>query len=255
MDFIQAIVLSAVEGISEFLPISSTGHMVLTAKILAIPQTEFVKTFEIAIQSGAIAAVILLYGKNILRDFDKLKKVIIAFLPTAFLGLVFYKFIKEFLLGNTPVTLSTLLLGGIAIIALEKHFEGKNFDKGTEKLTYRKSIYIGLFQSVSMIPGVSRSAATIIGSMLLGLSRETAVEFSFLLAIPTMAAATGLDLFESRKYIHAVDLPVLLIGFLTAFLTAFIVVKWFLNFVRVNSLFWFGVYRIILAVVFFLVVR
>lgn len=255
MNFFDAIILSIIEGITEFLPISSTGHMVLASKLLAITQTDFVKTFEIAIQSGAIAAVVLIYGKSLLSDTDKLKKIIVAFVPTGILGFILYKFVKDVLIGNTTVTLWALFLGGLAIMGLETYLVRKTREITIEKLTYKKSFLIGIFQSISMIPGVSRSAATIIGAMLLGMSRQAAVEFSFMLAIPTMLAATGFDLLKSLKTLHVSDLPILLIGFLVTFLVAFIVVKWFLKFVQTNSLFWFGVYRIILAAAFFLLIR
>lgn len=255
MNVFDALILSIIEGITEFLPISSTGHMILAAKILGIPETEFVKTFEIVIQSGAIAAVILLYGKTLLENRQMLNKVIAAFIPTGVLGLVLYKFVKGYLLGNTVITLLALFIGGLAIIGIERYFKVKSPQNDISKLSYPRAVAIGLFQSISMIPGVSRSAATIIGSMLLGLNREAAVEFSFLLAIPTMLAATGLDLVESYKSIHASDLPILFIGFLTAFLVAWIVVKWFLGYVRTNTLTGFGIYRIILAILFFLLIR
>lgn len=255
MNFFDAIILSIIEGITEFLPISSTGHMVLASKILAIPQTDFVKTFEIAIQSGAIVAVVLIYGKSLLNDTEKFKKIIVAFIPTGILGFILYKFVKDVLIGNTTVTLWALFLGGLAIMGLETYLVRKTREITIEKLTYKKSFLIGIFQSISMIPGVSRSAATIIGAMLLGMSRQAAVEFSFMLAIPTMLAATGFDLLRSFKTLHVSDLPILLIGFLVTFLVAFIVVKWFLKFVQTNSLFWFGAYRIILAAAFFLLIR
>lgn len=254
MDIIHAVILSVIEGITEFLPVSSTGHMVLAAQILNIPETDFVKTFEIVIQAGAILAVVVIYGKTLLSDIEKLKKVIIAFVPTGVLGLLLYKFITQVLLGNTAVTLASLFLGGLAIMALETYFKRRKTES-ISQLSYKNSFYIGLFQSISMIPGVSRSAATIVGAMLLGVSREQAVEFSFLLAIPTMLAATGYDLLKNLKTLHVSELPVLFLGVLVAFIVALIVVQWFLKFVRRNSLFWFGVYRIVLAFVFFLLVH
>lgn len=254
MDIIHAIILSIIEGITEFLPVSSTGHMVLAAQILNIPETDFVKTFEVVIQAGAILAVVVLYGKALLTDIEKFKKVAVAFIPTGILGLLLYKFITQVLLGNTVVTLASLFLGGLVIMGLETYFKRRKTES-IDKLSYKNSFYIGLFQSISMIPGVSRSAATIIGAMLLGVSREQAVEFSFMLAIPTMLAATGLDLLKSLKFLHPSELPTLFVGVLVAFIVALVVVRWFLKFVRRNSLFWFGVYRIALAFVFFLLVH
>jgi undecaprenyl-diphosphatase len=254
MSFFDAFILSVIEGITEFLPISSTGHMILASKLFTISQTEFTKTFEIIIQSGAIAAVLVLYWRKLLVDMETLKRVIVAFIPTGILGLAFYKFIKEILLGNLTVTVFSLLIGGIAIIAIEKFLSQKTSKVKTDKLSYPQALAIGLFQSLSMIPGVSRSAATISGSMLLGMSREAAVEFSFLLAIPTMLAATGLDLVKNLDTFTSVDIPVILFGFVVSFIVALLVVRWFIKFVQSSTLVSFGIYRIIIAILFLLLV-
>ena len=192
MTILHAIILSIIEGITEFLPISSTGHMVLASTLLKIQETEFVKSFEIIIQLGAILAVLLLYWKKLLTNKDTFIRVAIAFVPTGIVGLVLYKYIKDVLLGNPWIVVIALAIGGVLLILIEKFHKEKS-----GKISLFDAFLIGCAQSLSVIPGVSRAAATIAGALLLGIPRESAVEFSFLLAIPTMAAATGLDLLKS----------------------------------------------------------
>lgn len=251
MDIIQAIILAVVEGISEFLPISSTGHLVLTTEILGISQTDFVKSFEIIIQLGAILAVVTLYWKTLIKNPIIWQKIIIAFIPTAILGLIFYKIIKEVLLGNPLVTVLALFIGGIILIILEKMYQEKPHHlEEISKMSTKQALGIGLIQSFSMIPGTSRAAATIIGGMFLGLKRSTATEFSFLLAIPTMTAATGLDLIKSDFAFSGQEYLLLAIGLVGAFITALLVMKWLIKYVQKNTFVPFGIYRIILALVF-----
>lgn len=251
MDLFQALILSVVEGITEFLPISSTGHLTLASDLLKISQSEFVKSFEIFIQLGAILAVVVLYFNKYRKNFMVWKNVLIAFLPTAIIGLVLYRFIKESLLGNILVTVAALLIGGILLIVLEKLHKEKQSDVNSiEKLSLKQNLMVGLAQSVSIIPGVSRSAATILGGMFSGLKKETAVEFSFLLAVPTMLAATGLDLLKSDFNFSPNEFMVLMVGFTGAFVTALLVVRWFVKYIQTNNFFWFGVYRIVLSLIF-----
>ncbi|PIR08586.1 undecaprenyl-diphosphatase [Candidatus Gottesmanbacteria bacterium CG11_big_fil_rev_8_21_14_0_20_37_11] len=255
MNLIQSIIISVVEGLTEFLPISSTGHLILTADLMQIFQSDFVKSFEIFIQLGAIMAIIFLYWKRLVIDINIWKKIIVAFIPTAIVGFSLYKLIKYYLLDNTQVVLISLFLGGIALIILESKYNKKNADvKTVKELTYKKAFIIGMFQSVSIIPGISRSAATIFGGLLLGLERELAVEFSFFLAIPTMVAATGLDMVKSKFSYSEYQYLLLVLGFTVAFVTALLAVKYFLNFIKKHSFIPFGVYRIILALVFWFVV-
>lgn len=255
MDFWQASVLSVVEGVSEFLPISSTGHLILTARILNIAQTDFVKSFEIFIQLGAILAVVVLYFKRYVRSVKAWQNVLAAFLATAVIAFPAYKLIKDVLLGNAMLTVASLFIGGIALIILEKiHQERDHHIAKMEDLTIKQSALIGLIQAVSVIPGVSRSAATILGAMFLGARREAAVEFSFLLAVPTMMGATGLDLAKERFHYNPHEWLMLTVGFAGAFLSALIIVRWFIGYVRKNNFVVFGVYRIVLAVFFWLVV-
>jgi undecaprenyl-diphosphatase len=254
MDIFQALILSIVEGISEFLPISSTGHLVLTADLLKIPQTEFVKSFEIIIQLGAILAVLTLYGRRLLVSIEVLKKVIIAFVPTGIIGLTLYRVVKDLLIGNSLVTVIALFLGGILLIILEKiYLEKPHHLEKIEHLSYKNAILIGLAQSVSIIPGVSRAGATIMGGMFLGLKRTTATEFSFLLAIPTMFAATGLDLMKNYEVILSSDPSILAVGLIGSFITALFSVKFLIQYVSKHNFIVFGVYRIILSIIFWLI--
>ncbi|MCX6781379.1 MAG: undecaprenyl-diphosphate phosphatase [Candidatus Magasanikbacteria bacterium] len=247
MTYLHALILSIVEGITEFLPISSTGHMVLVAHFLRIDQTEFVKTFEIFIQLGAILAAIVLYARRILTNWKLFKQLVIAFIPTGIIGLTVYKLVKQFLLGNAIVTTIALLIGGLVLIAFDLLWREPRHATTIEKITIPQSISIGFFQTLAMIPGVSRSAATIIGGSLAGLSREAAVEFSFMLAIPTMLAASGLDLIKSSHHFSSSEFQILTVGFFGAFLSALIVIKIFIGLLSRRTFLWFGLYRVILA--------
>ena len=252
MDILQAIILSVVEGFTEFLPISSTGHLILASDLLKIVQTDFVKTFEISIQLGAILAVVFLYWKTLTANLKLWKKIVAAFIPSAVVGFIFYPFIKDILIGNTSVVLASLLLGGFALIVLEKYHKETKTSGKLENISYKNALIIGLFQSVSVIPGVSRAAATIAGGMIAGLNRKAAVEFSFLLAIPTMLGATTLDLLKSGLTFSQNEAFLLVVGFIGAFITAFIAVKFLLSFVLKHTFVPFAVYRIILALLFLL---
>jgi len=243
MNVLSAIILSIIEGVTEFLPISSTGHMILASTLLKIAETDFVKSFEIIIQLGAILAVIVLYWKKL---WFYNMRVLIAFIPTAIVGFLLYKFIKDSLLGNPWIVVWSLGLGGILLIFLEKFHTEKQ-----KNMSLRDAFIIGIAQSFSIIPGVSRAAATIAGALLLGVKRETAVEFSFLLAIPTMAAATGLDLIKSAHNFSGNDYMLLTVGFVGAFITALITVTWFIKFVKTHTFIPFAIYRIAAALAFY----
>jgi len=258
MHALQALILGLVEGITEFLPVSSTGHLILAVQALHITETDFVKSFEIIIQLGAILAVLALYWKKLLLNAKIFKRVAVAFIPTAIIGLALYKIVKQYLLGSTTVVLWSLALGGAFLVIFElvrkqknnTLTEGENSIAALEAISYKQAFIIGLFQSIAIIPGVSRSAATIVGGLALGISRQTIVEFSFMLAIPTMAAATGLDLIKSGHSFTGSETGMLLIGLITAFVSALIVVQYLLKFVKNHTFVSFGVYRIILAIAF-----
>jgi undecaprenyl-diphosphatase len=253
VNLLYTVIMSIVEGITEFLPISSTGHLILTAKALGLTQTDFLKTFEISIQFGAILSVVMLYWRQLLVDRRVLARVIAAFIPTAVLGLVFYKIIKTYLLSSSTIVLWSLLVGGIALIVFELlHREEEDAIDDLAAIPFRTSILIGLFQAIAMVPGVSRSAATIVGGLILGLKRKTVVEFSFLLAVPTMLAATCLDLFKNAGGFSVSQLGLLSVGFVLSFFSALAAVKLLLQFIKSHTFISFGVYRIALAIAFWL---
>jgi undecaprenyl-diphosphatase len=251
VNLLQALIFGIVEGITEFLPISSTGHLMLTAQLLGLSQTEFLKTFEIVIQFGAILSVVVLYWKTLLVNFEALKRVILAFLPTAALGLLFYKIIKQYLMKSNQVVLWSMFIGGICLIVFEMlHKEKDDSVDDISNIPYRTALMIGLFQSIAMIPGVSRSAATIVGGLILGLRRKTIVEFSFLLAIPTMLAATALDLMKNASQFSMAQINFLSVGFILSFVFALLSVKFLLNYIKHHTFISFGIYRIVLALSF-----
>lgn len=257
---LESVILGVVEGITEFLPISSTGHLILASSVMGIAQTNFHKTFEIAIQFGAICSVIALYWRSFL-NIEIIKKLFLAFLPTAAIGAMLYPFIKTYLLGNEPVVLISLFAGGVALIAFELLYKEQKDDKlamakdssSLEQITYRQSFFVGVAQTISVIPGVSRSAATILGGLLLGIPRVAIVEFSFLLAVPTMFAATALDIWSTPTAITNAQLLSLTLGFVTAFIVALFSIKFLLEYVRKHTFIPFGIYRIIAAMLFFII--
>jgi undecaprenyl-diphosphatase len=251
LDATHAVILGIVEGITEFLPVSSTAHLILASRALGIQETEFLKSFEIIIQLGAILSVVVLYWNRFLH-LEVLKKLVVAVIPTGVIGLTVYKAIKGYLLGNVAVVLTTLLIGGIALILFERFQQRDDRDVDFREITYRKAFLIGLFQAIAVIPGVSRSAATIVGGSLLGVSKRTIVEFSFMLAVPTMLAASGLELAKNRSALDG-HLAILGIGFVVSFLTAILAIKSFLGYIKKRDFAAFGWYRIVLAIVFYLV--
>jgi undecaprenyl-diphosphatase len=249
MDFMTAFILGIVQGVSEFLPISSTGHMILASHLMGLKHTEFHKSFEIAIQAGTILSVVVLYGRTLLVDMEVIKRLIVAFLPTGILGLTLYKLIKGYLLGSENVVLCSLLIGGIFLVAFERWYREKdNAASEIREISYKNAFIIGLCQSIAMIPGVSRSASTIVGGLILGLKRKTIVEFTFLLAVPTMLAATGYDLIKSGSQFSPDQFQYLLVGFVTAFVVALLSIKFLLRFIRTHTFIPFGIYRIVLVI-------
>lgn len=253
MDVLHVVILSIVEGLTEFLPISSTAHQILTSHLLNVPQTNFLTTFEIAIQVGAIAAVVVVYYKKILGNKPLFYKACVGFIPTGLLGFLLFKHIKA-LLTSSMVPITALLVGGVIIIAIEMFLKkSKHKMKTTKDLTYKDALLVGLIQSISMIPGVSRSAASIFGGMALKLDREAAVEFSFLLAIPTMVAATGLDIIKEADSITSGQIFDLVVGTVIAFVVALLVIKWLLKYVQKNNFIGFGIYRIVIAFIYYFI--
>lgn len=246
INVLQAVVLGIVEGITEYLPISSTGHMILVSHLLKIPDNDTVKVFEISIQLGAILAMFLIYWKKFL-DFELVKKIMVAFLPTGILGFLFFKYIK-ILLSSELVVILSLLIGGVIIIVAEKYYLNNKSAK-IETIDYKNALYIGLAQAVAMIPGVSRSGATIVTGLFLNIERSLIAEFTFLLAVPTMSAATVYSLYKSRELLSMDYISTLSIGFVVAFITAWIVIKIFLNYIKKYDFVPFGIYRIVIAII------
>ncbi|HOD12648.1 MAG TPA: undecaprenyl-diphosphatase UppP [Candidatus Omnitrophota bacterium] len=253
MNILDAVFLGIIEGLTEFLPVSSTGHLMITARLLKVPTTEFLKSFEIAIQLGAISSVIVLYFRSLVLDHEIIKRVCVAFLPTAVIGLALYKVIKNYLLGDVRIVLLSLFLGGIFLIVFETFRRPRpEAEEKIEAITYRQAFLIGIAQSLAVIPGVSRSAATIIAGLMLGLKRTTIAEFSFLLAVPTMLAATALDLLKTAHQFTREEAGLLAVGLLVSFLVALASIKFFLSFIKKNSFITFGVYRILIAIALFI---
>lgn len=254
MNLFDAAILGLVEGITEFLPISSTGHLILASTLLHLPSTAFLKSFEIAIQLGAILAVPVLYFRSFLSR-TTLLKLIVAFIPTGIIGLIAYHFVKTYLLGNDAVVVWSLALGGLALIVFEWWQKGREQPEGTVvQITYRQAFFVGLFQSIAIIPGVSRSAASIVGGLALGIPRAAIVEFSFLLAVPTMLAATGLDLVKNAGAFASADFMLLAVGFIVSFIVALASIRFLLAYIRRYSFIPFGVYRILAALAFFFLI-
>ncbi len=251
MNLLDATILGIVEGITEFLPISSTGHLILTNSLLGVPVTEFTKSFEIVIQLGAMCAVLALYMRSFF-DPEILKRLVVAFMPTAVVGFAVYPFVKSVLLGSPLVVVVALFTGGIVLIVFEMLRIVPDESRGElRSMPYGRAALIGLIQSIAVIPGVSRSAATIIGGLSFKMPRAAIVEFSFLLAVPTIAAATGLDLLNSYSSFHIADAAPLAVGFIVSFVVALVSLRFLLRYVRTHSFIAFGIYRIVIALVFF----
>ena len=259
MTIFDGIILGIVEGITEFLPISSTAHLILTTKLLGLKNSASLKAYETIIQFGAILAVVLIY-KNKIFSLNKKKnnqklnstfilwlKLCIAFIPTGLVGLFFYSTIKKFF--TVEYSIIFMIITGIIFIVTEKFYKNS---QNTNSVSFTKSIVIGFFQTISLIPGISRSGATIIGGMMIGLSRHAAVEFSFLLAIPTMLVATGYEIYKGYDdFLTNYSLLPLIVGFIVSFVVSFVVVKWFLNFIKHYTFTPFGIYLIISGIFFY----
>jgi undecaprenyl-diphosphatase len=245
MTYIQAVIIAIVEGITEFLPISSTGHMIIAERLLGVEMNEFTKAFTVNIQFGAILSVIVLYWKRFLQSLDFYFKLFVAFIPAAILGFLFSDQIDA-MLESVFVVALMLLLGGILFLFIVKWFI--NTDEKREP-NYRNAFVIGLFQCIAMIPGVSRSAATIIGGMQQKLTRTKAAEFSFFLAVPTMAAASAYKLLKDYKHFNADNIGVLLVGNLVAFVVAMLAIKFFITYLQKHGFKVFGYYRIIVGTI------
>lgn len=254
MDIFQAIILGIIEGLTEFFPVSSTGHMILASNLLGISDDAFTKSFEIAIQLGAILSVVAWYGRDRFLNIEILKRLAVAFIPTGIIGFLLYKIVKH-LLGSPFVVVASLFVGGVVLILFEKWYhekDGSLADLST--MPYATAVKLGFFQAISIIPGVSRSAATIIGGLFLGMRREAIVEFSFLLAVPTMLVATAYDLLKNGKAFASSEWEFIGVGFLVSFFVALFAIRFLLRFIKTHTFIVFGVYRIFISILFLLVV-
>ncbi|UFS72381.1 undecaprenyl-diphosphate phosphatase [Geomonas sp. RF6] len=253
MTGLEAIILGIVEGLSEFLPISSTGHLILASTLMKITQTDFHKVFEVTIQLGAMLAVLYLYRKQLVTRSGLYLKLAVAFLPTGIFGFTLYKFVKS--MFQPSVVSYMLIAGGIAFLVVEWYLRDHRPDvPNIEALTYKQAFLIGLVQSLSMVPGVSRSGATILGGLFVGMDRKNAAEFSFLLALPTMFAATSYDIYKNIAVFHKAEWDTIAIGFATSFIFGVISIKWLVKFISHHTFVPFGIYRIIAGVLFLLLV-
>ncbi len=252
MTYLDALILAIIEGITEFLPISSTGHMVLASTFLGNSDNALTRNFEIIIQFGAILSVVVLYWRRFLTSFRFYLKLGFAFLPAAIVGVLLNDYIDR-LLMNVWVVIASLFFGGIILLFVDRWFKHA---EGTEEqeISWFQGFKIGCFQCIAMIPGVSRSASSIIGGMVVGLNRRTAAEFSFFLAVPTMLGASAKKLMDSYKTIQHHDIVILLFGSVVAFIVALFAIKAFIGFLKQHGFKWFGYYRIVIAVVLAVIV-
>jgi undecaprenyl-diphosphatase len=246
MNYIQAIILAIIEGLTEFLPVSSTGHMIIASSFMGIAQDDFTKLFTIAIQLGSILSVVVLYFKRFFQTFDFYFKILIAFIPAVILGLILSDFIDELL--ENPITVAiSLVLGGVVLLKVDHWFKKKDEVQTQEKIGYRQAFKIGLFQCLAMIPGVSRSGASIVGGMSQKLSRTTAAEFSFFLAVPTMLGATikkCYDYYCAGFVLTHEQINLLIIGNVVGFIVAMLAIKSFIGYLTKHGFKMFGYYRI-----------
>jgi undecaprenyl-diphosphatase len=255
MNTLQAIVLAIIEGITEFLPVSSTGHMIIASSFFGIAHEDFTKLFTIVIQLGAILSVVVLYFKRFFQTLDFYFKLLVAFIPAVVLGLLLSDFIDGLL--ENPVTVAvSLLIGGLILLKVDEWFNNPNTTENSQEITYLQAFKIGLFQCIAMIPGVSRSGASIVGGMSQKLSRTTAAEFSFFLAVPTMLGATVkkcYDYYKAGFELSHDQINILIIGNVVAFIVALLAIKTFIGFLTKNGFKVFGYYRILAGIILLLI--
>ncbi|MGB3385164.1 MAG: undecaprenyl-diphosphate phosphatase [Marinomonas sp.] len=248
MDVVQSLILGVVEGITEFLPISSTGHLIVVSQWLGLEQTDTNKAYEVIIQLAAILAVVANYRERFTFKHTALwLKVALSFIPVGIVGLLFHEQIKS--IFSVPVVAIMFIVGGVVFLITEKVIKNKApLVEELDDITFKQAFLIGVAQVFALIPGTSRAGSTIVGALLVGLSRKASAEFSFLLALPVMVAASGLDLISNYKVFSGENLTVLLVGFVTAFISAFIVMKLFMVFLQRFTFVSFGWYRIVFGI-------
>lgn len=256
MNIIQTTILGIVEGITEFLPISSTFHLIWTSSLLGIPQTDFVKLFLVVIQAGAILAVVFMYWKEFFTNLKMMIHILATFIPTAIVGLLLYKIIKGVFFESIGFTTTIFIIVGIIFLAVE-HLIKKDsikIEKSLEKLSIKDAVIIGLVQSLAVIPGVSRSGSVIVGMLLMKFKRGEAAKYSFLVSVPTIGAAALLDLYEMKDVLasNSNAILILIFGIIIAFVSALIGIKWLIGYLQKNSLSLFGWYRILVGIILLL---
>lgn len=255
MDLLDAIILAIIEGVTEYLPVSSTGHMIIASSFMKIASDDFTKLFTIVIQLGAILAVVVLYFKRFFQSFDFYLKLLVGFIPAAILGLIFMDVIDELL--ESPLTVAiSLIIGGIILLKVDDWFKSNEIDDEAHpdahtKISYATAFKIGLFQCLAMIPGTSRSGASIVGGMTQNLNRKTAAEFSFFLAVPTMLGATTKKMYDYLNdgfVLNSDQINYLILGNIIAFVVALIAIRSFIDYLSKHGFKIFGYYRIILGI-------
>ena len=249
MNIIESIILGIVQGFTEFLPISSTGHLIVTSSLFGLDQTASTKAFEVIIQFASILAVVFNYkDKFTLEKIELWKKIILAFIPIGVVGFLFAKQIK--MLFSIEIVAIMFIMGGIVFLIIEKYYKKKeHFIHDIEQITYKQAFFIGIAQIFALIPGTSRAGSTIVGAILVGLNRRASAEFSFLLALPVMCATTGYDIVKHYKDFTDTNLIVLGFGFVTSFIVAYLTIKLFLKFLENFTFVFFGIYRILLGLI------
>ena len=259
MNILHSVLLGIVEGITEFLPISSTFHLIFTSKLLGLKENEFQSMYEVVIQSGAILASVALYGQELWNNKKLMLKILVGFIPTAVIGLILHNVIKTVFFTNSMYMLSAFVSMGIIFIIIESLILKKKLvlKHDIKDMTYKQALLIGLAQSFAVIPGVSRAGAVMVGMMGMKFKREDAAKFSFMLAIPTILAASGLDLLKGRETLvnSGDNIILLLVGFVVSGIVAYVVMKWFIKFLQTNTLIPFAIYRFVLVIIILLVAK
>jgi len=253
MNIFQAVLLGIVEGLTEFLPISSTFHLIFASKLFGVTQNDFLQLFEVFIQGGAIIAVLFLYGRELLKNRDLMKKIAVSFVPTAVIGLALYKVIKTIFFHSNNLMIGVFVAMGVVFLAMEWLIKRDKLklDKTVKNLTYTEAFLIGVIQSLAVIPGVSRAGAVMVGFMFMKFRRDEAAKYSFMLAVPTILAASGYDLFKMRSVLsgNANNFVLLAVGTVAAFVSAYFVIRWFIDFLKKRTLTIFAFYRFIIAII------
>lgn len=251
MNLLNALILGIVEGVAEFLPISSTAHLLIAGKLLHLTQTEFQTFFDIFIQSGAILAVVFLYFKYVIKHKDLWGKIVVSFIPTAIVGLILEKIIKKVFFNSMPLIIGSMFFVGLLFIIFEYLVRKKKIIlvKSIESLSYKEAFMVGLGQSLAVVPGVSRAGIVMLTMMGQKFKRDESAIYSFLLAVPTILAASGLEVIKTNIKIlsNPANLSFLAVGFIVSFITAYLSIKWLIGFLKNNSLTIFGIYRLLLS--------